>query len=158
MKTIVFAYHDMGCAGINALLKAGFTISAIYTHADTASENHFFGSVARIAAENSIPVYAPDEVNHPLWIDRIKSAEPDVIFSFYYRNLLCDDILNCAKQGAFNLHGSLLPKYRGRAPLNWALVNGETETGVTLHRMVKKPMRVKSSRNSASPLLKKTTR
>ncbi|NRH24600.1 bifunctional UDP-4-amino-4-deoxy-L-arabinose formyltransferase/UDP-glucuronic acid oxidase ArnA [Pantoea stewartii] len=138
MKTIVFAYHDMGCAGINALLKAGFTISAIYTHADTASENHFFGSVARIAAENSIPVYAPDEVNHPLWIDRIKSAEPDVIFSFYYRNLLCDDILNCAKQGAFNLHGSLLPKYRGRAPLNWALVNGETETGVTLHRMVKK--------------------
>jgi len=138
MKTIVFAYHDMGCAGINALLKAGFTISAIYTHADTASENHFFGSVARIAAENSIPVYAPDEVNHPLWIDRIKSSEPDVIFSFYYRNLLCDQILNSAKQGAFNLHGSLLPKYRGRAPLNWALVNGETETGVTLHRMVKK--------------------
>ncbi|MGG6136181.1 bifunctional UDP-4-amino-4-deoxy-L-arabinose formyltransferase/UDP-glucuronic acid oxidase ArnA [Pantoea allii] len=138
MKTIVFAYHDMGCAGINALLKAGYTISAIYTHADTASENHFFGSVARIAAENSIPVYAPDEVNHPLWIDRIKSSEPDVIFSFYYRNLLCDQILNSAKQGAFNLHGSLLPKYRGRAPLNWALVNGETETGVTLHRMVKK--------------------
>lgn len=138
MKTIVFAYHDMGCAGINALLKAGFTISAIYTHADTALENHFFGSVARIAAENSIPVYAPEEVNHPLWIDRIKSAEPDVIFSFYYRNLLCDQILNSAKQGAFNLHGSLLPKYRGRAPLNWALVNGETETGVTLHRMVKK--------------------
>lgn len=138
MKTIVFAYHDMGCAGINALLKAGFTISAIYTHADTASENHFFGSVARIAAENSIPVYAPDEVNHPLWIDRIKSAEPDLIFSFYYRNLLCDQILNCAKLGAFNLHGSLLPKYRGRAPLNWALVNGETETGVTLHRMIKK--------------------
>ena len=128
----------MGCAGINALLKAGYTISAIYTHADTASENHFFGSVARIAAENSIPVYAPDEVNHPLWIDRIKSSEPDVIFSFYYRNLLCDQILNSAKQGAFNLHGSLLPKYRGRAPLNWALVNGETETGVTLHRMVKK--------------------
>ncbi|WP_426767243.1 bifunctional UDP-4-amino-4-deoxy-L-arabinose formyltransferase/UDP-glucuronic acid oxidase ArnA [Erwinia aphidicola] len=137
MKTIVFAYHDMGCAGIRALLQAGFSISAIFTHADRASENHFFGSVARLAAENSIPVYAPDDVNHPLWIDRIQAMAPDLIFSFYYRNLLCDRILNSAQHGAFNLHGSLLPKYRGRAPLNWALVNGESETGVTLHRMVK---------------------
>ncbi|MBP2166811.1 UDP-4-amino-4-deoxy-L-arabinose formyltransferase/UDP-glucuronic acid dehydrogenase (UDP-4-keto-hexauronic acid decarboxylating) [Erwinia toletana] len=138
MKTIVFAYHDMGCAGINALLQAGFSISAIFTHVDSASENPFFGSVARIAAENNIPVYAPDDVNHPLWIDRIKAMEAELIFSFYYRNLLCDEILNSAKSGAFNLHGSLLPKYRGRAPLNWALLNGEKETGVTLHRMVKR--------------------
>ncbi|MCR2260242.1 ArnA, partial [Salmonella enterica] len=63
---------------------------------------------------------------------------PDVIFSFYYRHLICDEILQLAPAGAFNLHGSLLPKYRGRAPLNWVLVNGETETGVTLHRMVKR--------------------
>ncbi|MFT4274209.1 MAG: bifunctional UDP-4-amino-4-deoxy-L-arabinose formyltransferase/UDP-glucuronic acid oxidase ArnA [Pantoea sp.] len=138
MKTIVFAYHDMGCAGINALLQAGFEISAIFTHPDTAGENHFFGSVARIAAEQGIPVYAPDDVNHPLWIDRIKAMSPEIIFSFYYRNLLSDAILNCARLGAYNLHGSLLPKYRGRAPLNWVLVNGETETGVTLHRMVKR--------------------
>ncbi|MDF7658852.1 bifunctional UDP-4-amino-4-deoxy-L-arabinose formyltransferase/UDP-glucuronic acid oxidase ArnA [Erwiniaceae bacterium L1_54_6] len=138
MKTIVFAYHDMGCAGINALLQAGFEISAIFTHPDAANENHFFGSVARIAAEQGIPVYAPDDVNHPLWVDRIKAMAPEIIFSFYYRNLLNDDILNSARLGAYNLHGSLLPKYRGRAPLNWVLVNGETETGVTLHRMVKR--------------------
>jgi UDP-4-amino-4-deoxy-L-arabinose formyltransferase/UDP-glucuronic acid dehydrogenase (UDP-4-keto-hexauronic acid decarboxylating) len=92
--------------------------------------------VARIAAEQGIPVWAPEDVNHPLWIERIREIKPDVLFSFYYRNLLCDDILNIAPQGAFNLHGSLLPKYRGRAPLNWVLVNGESETGVTLHRMV----------------------
>lgn len=138
MKTIVFAYHDMGCAGINALLQAGFSISAIFTHADSAAENHFFGSVARLAAENNIPVYAPDDINHPLWIDRIKALEAEVIFSFYYRNLIGDEILNSVPVGAFNLHGSLLPKYRGRAPLNWALLNGESETGVTLHRMVKR--------------------
>ncbi|KJV30445.1 bifunctional UDP-4-amino-4-deoxy-L-arabinose formyltransferase/UDP-glucuronic acid oxidase ArnA [Pantoea sp. SM3] len=138
MKTIVFAYHDMGCAGITALLNAGFEISAIFTHADSANENHFFGSVARLAAEHGIPVYAPEDANHPLWVDRIKSMAPDYIFSFYYRNLLNDSILSSARLGAFNLHGSLLPKYRGRAPLNWALVNGETETGVTLHRMVKR--------------------
>jgi Methionyl-tRNA formyltransferase len=94
--------------------------------------------VARLAAEQGIPVYAPEDANHPLWVDRIRTMQPDFIFSFYYRALLSDTILNCARVGAFNLHGSLLPKYRGRAPLNWVLVNGETETGVTLHRMVKR--------------------
>lgn len=136
MKAVVFAYHDMGCTGINALLEAGFDIAAIFTHADNARETPFFGSVSRIAAEQGITVYAPDDVNHPIWIERIRALNPDVIFSFYYRNLLCADILNTAPHGAFNLHGSLLPRYRGRAPLNWVLVNGETETGVTLHRMV----------------------
>ncbi|MDN2487040.1 bifunctional UDP-4-amino-4-deoxy-L-arabinose formyltransferase/UDP-glucuronic acid oxidase ArnA [Kosakonia sacchari] len=136
MKAVVFAYHDMGCVGTQALLDAGFEIAAIFTHPDSANENHFFGSVARIAAERGIPVYAPEDVNHPLWVDRIRDLNPDVIFSFYYRNLLCDNILNTARIGAFNLHGSLLPAYRGRAPLNWVLVNGESETGVTLHRMV----------------------
>ncbi len=135
MKVVVFAYHDIGCIGVKALLKANFEIEAIFTHVDTPGENHFFGSVAHIAAERGIPVFAPEEVNHPLWIERIRQMKPDMIFSFYYRNLLCDDILSGASQGGFNLHGSLLPKYRGRTPLNWVLANGESETGVTLHRM-----------------------
>ncbi len=63
MKAVVFAYHDMGCAGTLALLEAGYDIAAIFTHPDTAGENHFFSSVARIAAERGIPVYAPDDVN-----------------------------------------------------------------------------------------------
>ncbi len=125
MKAVVFAYHDMGCTGVQALLDAGYEIAAIFTHPDNAQENHFFGSVARLAAEHGITVYAPDDVNHPLWIDRIRAMAPDVIFSFYYRNLLSDAILSLAPKGGFNLHGSLLPKYRGRAPLNWVLVNGE---------------------------------
>ncbi|WP_313275365.1 bifunctional UDP-4-amino-4-deoxy-L-arabinose formyltransferase/UDP-glucuronic acid oxidase ArnA [Kosakonia cowanii] len=136
MKAVVFAYHDMGCVGVQALLDAGFDIAAIFTHADNAQENAFFSSVARLAAERGIPVYAPDDVNHPLWVDRIAEMKPEVIFSFYYRNLLGEAILNNARIGAFNLHGSLLPAYRGRAPLNWVLVNGETQTGVTLHRMI----------------------
>ncbi|SNY71491.1 bifunctional UDP-4-amino-4-deoxy-L-arabinose formyltransferase/UDP-glucuronic acid oxidase ArnA [Enterobacter sp. CC120223-11] len=136
MKAVVFAYHDMGCTGIQALLDAGYEISAIFTHPDTAGENHFFGSVARLAAEQGITVYAPEDVNHPLWVDRIREMNPDMIFSFYYRNLLSDAIVSLARHGAFNLHGSLLPKYRGRAPLNWVLANGEKETGVTLHRMI----------------------
>ncbi len=93
MKTVVFAYHDMGCLGIEALLAAGYEISAIFTHTDNPGEKAFYGSVARLAAERGIPVYAPDDVNHPLWVERIAQLSPDVIFSFYYRHLICDEIL-----------------------------------------------------------------
>ncbi|MCT8347647.1 bifunctional UDP-4-amino-4-deoxy-L-arabinose formyltransferase/UDP-glucuronic acid oxidase ArnA [Photorhabdus temperata] len=139
MKAIIFAYHDIGCVGINALTKAGFDIQAVFTHTDNPTENHFFSSVARLSADLALPVFAPENVNHPLWIERIREMKPDVIFSFYYRDMLSEDILSLASAGAFNLHGSLLPKYRGRAPINWAILHGETETGVTLHKMVLKP-------------------
>ncbi|MBH3270495.1 bifunctional UDP-4-amino-4-deoxy-L-arabinose formyltransferase/UDP-glucuronic acid oxidase ArnA [Serratia marcescens] len=139
MKAIVFAYHDIGCAGLKALTEAGYDVQAVFTHTDDPGENNFFSSVARLGAELDLPVYAPEDVNHPLWVDRIRDLQPDVIFSFYYRHMLSDEILSLAPQGGFNLHGSLLPHYRGRAPVNWTLVNGETETGATLHKMVKRP-------------------
>ncbi|MGF6208567.1 bifunctional UDP-4-amino-4-deoxy-L-arabinose formyltransferase/UDP-glucuronic acid oxidase ArnA [Pseudomonas frederiksbergensis] len=137
-QAVVFAYHDIGCAGIDALLGAGFEIAAVFTHADDPKENAFYGSVAQLCANKGIPVHAPEDANHPLWIERIAKLKPDYIFSFYYRHLLSEELLATPCQGAFNLHGSLLPRYRGRAPANWVLVNGETETGVTLHRMVKR--------------------
>ncbi|GKX47595.1 bifunctional UDP-4-amino-4-deoxy-L-arabinose formyltransferase/UDP-glucuronic acid oxidase ArnA [Pectobacterium carotovorum] len=136
MKAIVFAYHDIGCVGLEALKLAGYEIQAVFTHSDAPGENHFYGSVAKAAAEMDVPVFAPEDINHPLWVNRIRELAPDVIFSFYYRTLLSDDILQLPSFGAFNLHGSLLPHYRGRAPVNWVLVNGETQTGVTLHKMV----------------------
>ena len=135
MKTVVLAYHSIGCAGIEALLANGFEISAIFTHADDANENVWFDSVAELAALKGIPVYAPEDINHPVWEGRIREMEPDFIFSFYYRNLISKALLDIPKQGCINLHGSLLPAYRGRCPVNWVLVNGETETGVTLHHM-----------------------
>ncbi|MGH8345885.1 MAG: bifunctional UDP-4-amino-4-deoxy-L-arabinose formyltransferase/UDP-glucuronic acid oxidase ArnA [Pseudomonas sp.] len=137
-KAVVFAYHDIGCAGIESLLSSGFEIAAVFTHADDPKENAFYGSVAQLCARHGIAVHAPEDANHPLWIERIAKLDPDYIFSFYYRNLLSETLLGTARKGAFNLHGSLLPRYRGRAPANWVLVNGETETGVTLHRMVKR--------------------
>ena len=137
-KAVVFAYHDIGCAGIEALLASGIEIAAVFTHADDPKENAFYGSVAQLCASKGITVHAPEDANHPLWIERISKLDPDYLFSFYYRNLLSEPLLATARKGAFNLHGSLLPSYRGRAPANWVLVNGETETGVTLHRMVKR--------------------
>ncbi|WP_032115964.1 bifunctional UDP-4-amino-4-deoxy-L-arabinose formyltransferase/UDP-glucuronic acid oxidase ArnA [Candidatus Arsenophonus nilaparvatae] len=139
MKAIVFAYHDIGCVGLKALQKAGFEIQAVFTHTDDPKENHFFSSVARLGAEMGLSVFAPENVNHSLWIERIEKMQPDVIFSFYYRHMLSQELLALAPKGAFNLHGSLLPKYRGRVPINWAILHGETETGVTLHKMIAKP-------------------
>ncbi|MGP1959028.1 MAG: bifunctional UDP-4-amino-4-deoxy-L-arabinose formyltransferase/UDP-glucuronic acid oxidase ArnA [Arsenophonus sp. NC-CH8-MAG3] len=138
MKTVVFAYHDIGCVGLKALQKAGFEIQAVFTHTDDPKENHFFSSVACLGAEMSLPVFAPKNINHLLWIEHIEKIKPDVIFSFYYRHVLSQDLLALAPKGAFNLHGSLLPKYRGCVPINWALLHGEKETGVTLHKMIAK--------------------
>jgi len=139
MKAIIFAYHNIGCAGLKALIEQGFSISAVITHEDDPQENIWFDSVAELAASHNIPVYAPQDINHPLWVERLRELEPEIIFSFYYRDLLCREILDLAPAGGLNLHGSLLPHYRGRCPVNWVLVNGETETGVTLHQMTEKP-------------------
>lgn len=139
MKVVVFAYHNIGCTGLRALQAAGFDIAAVFTHKDDPSEQRFFSSVAEWCAEQDLPVFAPEEVNHPLWIERIREIKPDLIFSFYYRDLLSQELLDIPAMGAYNLHGSLLPRYRGRAPANWVLVKGEKETGVTLHQMTRRP-------------------
>ncbi len=139
MKCVVFAYHNIGCEGIKALQANGYEISAVFTHKDNPQENIWFDSVAELACSFNIPVFAPESVNHPVWVERIREMVPDMIFSFYFREMIKEDILNIPAKGAFNLHGSLLPKYRGRVPLNWALINGEKEAGVTLHCMTAKP-------------------
>lgn len=136
MKAVVFAYHEFGCIGIEALRAAGYDIAAVFTHRDSPGETLYFRSVAKLCASQGISAYVPDQIDHPLWQQRIRELAPDYIFSFYYRDLLPASILNLAGKAAFNLHGSLLPRYRGRAPLNWVLVNGEPYTGVTLHHMV----------------------
>ena len=139
MKAIVLAYHNIGCTGIKALLRNGFEIAAVFTHNDDPKEKIWFESVARLAAAHDIPVYAPEDINHPISVQRIKEMKPDLLFSFYYRNMIGSSILEIPAGGCFNLHGSFLPAYRGRCPINWVLVNGEKETGVTLHYMTLRP-------------------
>lgn len=139
MKAIVLAYHNMGCVGIEALLRNGFEIPAVFTHKDAPGENIWFDSVAELAASRGIPVFSPEDINHPIWVRKIRELGPDIIFSFYYRNMVGPAILEIPPAGCLNLHGSLLPRYRGRCPINWVLVNGEKETGVTLHFMTPRP-------------------
>jgi UDP-4-amino-4-deoxy-L-arabinose formyltransferase/UDP-glucuronic acid dehydrogenase (UDP-4-keto-hexauronic acid decarboxylating) len=139
MKTVVFAYHNIGIVGLEALVKEKFDIQAIFSHLDDRAENIWFDSVSEWAKKNQFPVFCPQNVNIPEWVERIRKTSPEVIFSFYYRNLLSKDIFTIPSIGSFNLHGSLLPAYRGRAPVNWVLVNGEKCTGVTLHHIVEAP-------------------
>ena len=139
MKAVVFAYHNMGIAGLDALFNSGFDIKAVFTHEDDPGENCWFGSVKNWAQQNNISVYTTEEVSSPKWIARIAAFNPNIIFSFYYRKMICREILDLPKFGAFNLHGSYLPDYRGRCPVNWAIIKGEKKTGVTLHYMIDKP-------------------
>ena len=139
MKAIVLAYHNIGCVGIRALLDHGYEIQAVFTHEDDHNENIWFESVAELAAVNNIPVFAPENINHPIWVEKIRQMQPDILFSFYYRKMVSKNILDIPHAGCLNLHGSYLPRYRGRCPVNWVLINGETETGVTLHYMTAKP-------------------
>ena len=139
MKTVVLAYHNIGCIGIEALMRNGFEMAAIFTHRDDPQERIWFDSAAELGASRNIPVFAPDDINHPIWVEEIRALKPDIIFSFYYRNMVGPSILEIPRAGCLNLHGSLLPRYRGRCPINWVLVNGEKETGVTLHYMTPRP-------------------
>ena len=132
---VLFAYHEIGWVCMNELLAMGVPIAALYTHRDSPGEEVWWRSCAELARANMIPVYSPKRIDSRT-IERLAARPPAVIYSFYYRNLIPAEVLDLAPLGAFNLHASLLPKYRGRAPVNWMLVNGEREGGVTLHRMV----------------------
>jgi len=135
MKAVLFAYHEIGSAALEAMLAADVDVAAVFTHRDDPAEGGWFRSVARLAAEHGIPVHAPDEPNHSIWVDRVREMAPDAIFSAHYRRMIGSDMRDLCPDRCFNVHASLLPKYRGRCPINWVLVNGETETGVTLHHM-----------------------
>jgi UDP-4-amino-4-deoxy-L-arabinose formyltransferase/UDP-glucuronic acid dehydrogenase (UDP-4-keto-hexauronic acid decarboxylating) len=138
MKTVVLAYHEIGCAGLEFLKEAGAEITGVFTHEDDPSENVWFGSVAQRAKDFGLRVYAPAQINDPEWVQVIRACEPEILFSFYYRKLVSAKILEIPSRGCYNLHGSLLPRLRGRSPTNWAILLGEKKTGVTLHEMVVK--------------------
>jgi len=136
MRVIVFGYSEVGYVCLEELLAQGAQVVAVVTHEDRPGEEIWWRSVADLARQQGIPVHFPADVNAPEFVALLREYAPDLIFSFYFRNLLSPEILALPPHGGLNLHGSLLPKYRGRAPVNWVLVNGETETGVTLHYMV----------------------
>jgi len=138
-SAVVFAYHDVGCRCLKVLLDQWIEVPLVVTHRDSPGENIWFSSVAELAGEQGIESIIPDDPNTPEIVGKVRDLHPDFLFSFYYRRMLKPALLAIPTRGAFNVHGSLLPKYRGRAPVNWAILHGETQTGATLHEMMEKP-------------------
>jgi methionyl-tRNA formyltransferase len=156
-SAVVFAYHNVGVRCLAVLLAHGVRVPLVLTHDDDAGENIWFESVARLAGAHGMPTATPIDPNAPDVVERVRSLGPDFIFSFYYRRMLGAPLLRAARRGAFNMHGSLLPKYRGRAPVNWAVLHGERETGATLHEMVEKPDAGRIVDQQAVPILPNDT-
>ncbi len=138
-SAVVFAYHNVGVRCLQVLLARGMDIHLVVTHKDTPGENIWFAGVKMLAEGLGLPVITPDDPNTDDVVEQLRAAQPDFLFSFYYRQMLKPPLLRIPSRGAYNMHGSLLPKYRGRAPVNWAVIMGETETGATLHVMAEKP-------------------
>lgn len=138
MKVVVCAYHNVGYRCLEELLRQGADVAMVFTHEDSPGEEIWFSSVRELAEEHDIP-WRTTDINTPENIALLREIAPAFIFSFYYRNMIGQEVLDIPCNGALNLHGSLLPRYRGRAPVNWAVINDESETGATLHYMVEKP-------------------
>ena len=138
-RILFFGYSEVGHDCLSLLLERGDNVVALITHEDNPNEKIWFKTPALAARAKGIPVHTPEKVGTPEWRERIAAMRPDLILSVYYRNMIRTKVLGLAPLGAFNMHGSLLPRYRGRAPINWAVLNGEPRIGMTLHRMVKEP-------------------
>ncbi len=138
-SAVVFAYHNVGARCLEVLLRHGVDVPLVVTHEDDPAERPWFDRVADVAAAHGLPFVAPADPNAPDVVARIRALHPDFLFSFYFRRMLAPPLLEIPSRGALNMHGSLLPKYRGRAPVNWAVLHGEAETGATLHYMAEKP-------------------
>lgn len=138
-SAVVFGYHNVGARCLRVLLAHGLEVPLVVTHEDSPSESIWFDSVADIARLHGLETATPADPNDGAIAARLAALRPDYLFSFYYRHMLGPELLASASRGAFNMHGSILPKYRGRVPVNWAIIRGERATGATLHEMVAKP-------------------
>jgi methionyl-tRNA formyltransferase len=138
-RAVVFAYSEVGVRCVRELLAQRIEIPLLFTHEEDPGENQWFGSVRQLAEQSGIRTVTPATPNTAAWIAEGNAAQPDFLFSFYYRHMLGPDWLAVPRRGALNMHGSLLPRYRGRAPVHWAILRGEAATGASLHYMVDKP-------------------
>lgn len=156
-RAVVFAYSEVGVRCVRELLAQGIEIPILFTHADDPGEQQWFASVADLAREHGLRVETPEDVNTPDWAAEGRRANPDFLFSFYYRYMLKAPWLAVPRHGALNMHGSLLPKYRGRAPVHWAILHGEAATGASLHYMLEKPDAGALVDQQAVPILENDT-
>ena len=138
VRILVFAYSDVGHECLRYLLDSGELVVGCYTYSDPSPAAAWPPSVRNLCRDHGVSTLVDVDWKDPREAQRAADLRPDLIFSFYYRDLLPPEVLRLPRLGAFNMHGALLPRYRGRAPVNWAILEGETRTGATLHVMTEK--------------------
>lgn len=134
-RVLLCGYREVGYAVLSHLLQERVQVVAVATHPDSPHERECWPSVCDLATREHLPVLLSGEVRSAAFVARLSELRVNMIVSAYYRRILPPPVLALATRGAFNLHPSLLPAYRGRAPINWALLRGERETGFTIHEM-----------------------
>ncbi len=137
-KILFFGFSDVGYRCLKHMIDGGYNVVGVFTHDTDPHEKQWFQTPESLAKENFIPVFKPSTLKTEKWFRKVRYMQPDLILSLYYRNIIPEEIFSQAKLGAYNMHGSYLPAYRGRAPLNWAIINGENYGGVSLHVLEKK--------------------
>jgi methionyl-tRNA formyltransferase len=130
-RIIFFGTPDFAVASLEALVKNNFNVVAVVTSLDN---NKKFPDVKQCAINNNIPVLQPIKLKSLQFIEELKAYNADIQIVVAFK-MLPEVIWNMPKMGTINLHGSLLPKYRGAAPINWAIINGEKITGVTVFKL-----------------------
>jgi methionyl-tRNA formyltransferase len=149
LRVLFFGYSQLGFRAVDLLVSAGYQVAAVVTHRDDPAENRWYRTPAEAAEEHRLPLcYVEDlgsgggqarQASRRAALGEIAARlAPDLVLSVFFRELLPGEVLAASRIAALNLHPSLLPAYRGRAPINWVLVNGEDTTGITLHHMVER--------------------
>ncbi len=139
MRVIFMGTPEFAECSLEQLMRDGFEICAVFTQPDKARGRGMslqYSPVKKCALEHGIPVYQPATLKDPAILQMMESLAADIIAVVAYGKLLPDDIIRSARLGAVNLHGSLLPKYRGAAPIQWSVLNGDKSTGVTTFHLV----------------------
>lgn len=138
MKLIFMGTPDLAAACLSGLLDGGYTVTAAVTQADRPRGRGYALTpppVKELAMARGIPVWQPTDLRAPEFLAQIREAAPDAIVVVAYGRILPPALLDCPRLGCINLHASLLPRYRGAAPIQRAIMNGETETGLTTMHM-----------------------
>jgi len=132
-RIIFYGTPDFAVASLQSLVEAGFFIASVITAPDRLAgrgQKAHFSAVKEFALLHNLPLLQPSNLKDPLFLESLRSLKPDIQVVVAFR-MLPKEVWSLPAMGTFNLHASLLPQYRGAAPINWALINGETETGVT---------------------------
>jgi len=137
-RILFFGFSDVGYKCLKLLLEdRRVQVIGVFTHDTDPHEKQWFETPEALAKSRGIAVYKPQSLKGEEWAKLVTGLAPDIILSLFYRNFIPPQIFGSARLGAYNMHGSYLPTYRGRAPLNWAIINGENYGGVSLHVLEK---------------------